>query len=122
MPRTALFPGSFDPLTNGHLDLVRQAARIADRLLLAIRIHPGETTLFSAAERLAMLRETCAPIARASGCDFECVTFAGLVVAAAQREGATLLVPGLRSATDFAYEMAMSGMNAVMAPAVQTIF
>ena len=122
MPRTALFPGSFDPVTNGHLDLVRQAARLADRLVLAIGIHPGKATLFSADERLAMLRETCAPIAQASVCDFECVTFAGLVVAAAQREGATLLVRGLRSATDFDYEMEMSGMNAVMAPAVQTIF
>ena len=122
MPRTALFPGSFDPVTNGHLDLVRQAARFADRLVLAIGIHPGKTTLFSADERLAMLRETCAPIAQAGGCDFECVTFAGLVVAAAQREGATLLVRGLRSATDFDYEMEMAGMNATMAPAVQTIF
>jgi pantetheine-phosphate adenylyltransferase len=122
MPRTALFPGSFDPVTNGHLDLVRQAARFADRLVLAIGIHPGKTTLFSADERLAMLRETCAPIAQASGCDFECVTFAGLVVAAAQREGATLLVRGLRSATDFDYEMEMAGMNAAMAPAVQTVF
>jgi pantetheine-phosphate adenylyltransferase len=122
MPRTALFPGSFDPVTNGHLDLVRQAARFADRLVFAIGIHPGKTTLFNADERLAMLRETCAPIAQASGCDFECVTFAGLVVAAAQREGATLLVRGLRSATDFDYEMEMAGMNAVMAPTVQTIF
>jgi pantetheine-phosphate adenylyltransferase len=111
MPRTALFPGSFDPVTNGHLDLVRQAARFADRLVLAIGIHPGKTTLFSADERLAMLRETCAPIAQAGGCDFECVTFAGLVVAAAQREGATLLVRGLRSATDFDYEMEMAGMT-----------
>jgi pantetheine-phosphate adenylyltransferase len=122
MPRTALFPGSFDPVTNGHLDLVRQAARFADRLVLAIGIHPGKTTLFNADERLAMLRETCAPIAHASGCDFECVTVAGLVVAAAQREGATLLVRGLRSATDFDYEMEMAGMNAVMSPTVQTIF
>ena len=122
MPRTALFPGSFDPVTNGHLDLVRQAARFADRLVLAIGIHPGKTTLFSADERLAMLRETCAPIAQASGCDFECVTFAGLVVAAAQREGATLLVRGLRSATDFDYEMEMAGMNAVMAPGRADVF
>jgi len=122
MARTALFPGSFDPVTNGHLDLVRQAARIADRLVLAIGIHPGKAALFTADERLAMLRETCAPLATAQGCDFGCVTFAGLVVAAAQREGATLLLRGLRSATDFDYEMEMAGMNAVMAPAVQTIF
>ena len=71
MPRTALFPGSFDPVTNGHLDLVRQAARLADRLVVAIGTHPGKTPLFSIDERLAMLQETCAPLARAAGCEFE---------------------------------------------------
>ena len=69
-----------------------------------------------------MLAETCGPIAREGGCEFACVTFADLVVAAAQREGATLLIRGLRSATDFDYEMEMAGMNATMAPGVQTIF
>jgi pantetheine-phosphate adenylyltransferase len=122
MSRTALFPGSFDPVTNGHLDLVRQSARLADRLVLAIGTHPGKAPLFTAEERLAMLTETCGPIARASGCDLACVTFADLVVAAAQREGATLLIRGLRSATDFDYEMEMAGMNAAMAPGIQTIF
>ena len=122
MPRTALFPGSFDPVTNGHIDLVRQAARVAERLVLAIGTHPGKAPLFSAEERLAMLAETCGPVARANGCDFACVTFADLVVAAAQREGATLIIRGLRSATDFDYEMEMAGMNAAMAPGIQTLF
>jgi pantetheine-phosphate adenylyltransferase len=122
MPRTALFPGSFDPVTNGHLDLVRQAARIADRLVLAIGTHPGKTPLFSAEERRAMIEEICGPLARDGGCDFACITFADLVVAAAQREGATVLIRGLRSATDFDYEMEMAGMNGAMAPAVQTVF
>ena len=122
MPRTALFPGSFDPVTNGHLDLVRQAARLADRLVLAIGTHPGKAPLFSTDERLAMLAETCGPLARAAGCDFATITFADLVVAAAEREGATLLIRGLRSATDFDYEMEMAGMNGTMAPTVQTVF
>ena len=122
MPRTALFPGSFDPVTNGHLDLVRQAARLADRLVLAIGTHPGKAPLFDAEERRAMIEETCGALARASGCDFACITFGDLVVAAAQREGATLLIRGLRSATDFDYEIEMAGMNATMAPAVQTVF
>jgi len=117
MPRTALFPGSFDPVTSGHLDVVRQAARLADRLVLAIGTHPGKAPLFTAAERRAMVDETCGALARASGCDFACITFADLVVAAAQREGATLLIRGLRSASDFDYEMEMAGMNAAMAPA-----
>jgi pantetheine-phosphate adenylyltransferase len=122
MPRAALFPGSFDPVTNGHLDLVRQAVRLADRLVLAIGTHPGKTPLFTAEERSAMLEETCGPIARAAKCDFACITFADLVVAAAQREGASLIVRGVRSANDFDYEMEMAGMNGAVAPAVQTVF
>jgi pantetheine-phosphate adenylyltransferase len=122
MPRTALFPGSFDPVTNGHLDVVRQAARLADRLVLAIGTHPGKTPLFSADDRLAMLNESCAPIARAAGCELRCITFADLVVATAKREGAGILIRGLRSATDFDYEMEMAGMNGAMAPDLQTVF
>jgi pantetheine-phosphate adenylyltransferase len=122
MPRAALFPGSFDPVTNGHLDLVRQAVRLADRLVLAIGTHPGKTPLFTAEERSALLEETCGPIARAAKCDFACITFADLVVAAAQREGASLIVRGVRSANDFDYEMEMAGMNGAVAPAVQTVF
>ena len=122
MPRTALFPGSFDPVTNGHLDLVRQACRLADRLVLAIGTHPGKAPLFGTEERLAMLEETCGPVARQGGCELRCITFADLVVATAQREGATLLIRGLRSATDFDYEMEMAGMNGTMAPEVHTVF
>jgi pantetheine-phosphate adenylyltransferase len=122
MPRTALFAGSFDPVTNGHLDLVRQASGLADRLVVAIGTHPGKTPLFSVEERLAMLQETCAPLARAAGCEFSATTFADLVVTAAKREGATLLIRGLRSGSDFDYEMEMAGMNGAMEPEVQTVF
>ena len=122
MPRTALFPGSFDPVTNGHLDLVRQACRLADRLVLAIGTHPGKAPLFGTEERLAMLEETCGPVARQGGCELRCITFADLLVATARREGATLLIRGLRSATDFDYEMEMAGMNGTRAPEVQTVF
>src|SRR6059036_1652265 len=104
MPRTALFPGSFDPVTNGHLDIVRQAVRLADRLVLAIGNHPGKAPLFSADERLAMLEETCGPLAREAGCELACIIFSDLVVATARRERATLLVRGLRDGTDFDYE------------------
>jgi len=122
MPRIALFAGSFDPITNGHLDVVQSAVRLADRLVLAIGIHPGKTPLFSAKERLAMLEEISAPLGRDAGCEIVCTTFGGLVVSAAQRTGATLLIRGLRDAGDFDYEMQMAGMNAAMAPTVQTVF
>jgi pantetheine-phosphate adenylyltransferase len=122
MPRIALYAGSFDPVTNGHLDVVRQAARLADRLVVAIGVHPGKTPLFSAAERRAMLEETCAPLAKEQGCAFECVTFDDLVVTAAKRAGATSLIRGLRDGSDFDYEMQMAGMNGAMAPGIQTVF
>jgi pantetheine-phosphate adenylyltransferase len=122
MLRTALYAGSFDPVTNGHLDVVRQAAGLADRLVLAVGVHPGKTPLFSAEERLAMLEQTCGPIARREKCKLICTTFDNLVVDAARKHGATLLIRGLRDATDFDYEMQMAGMNATMAPKVQTIF
>ena len=122
MPRTALYAGSFDPVTNGHLDVVAHAVRLADRLVLAIGLHPGKAPLFTADERLAMLEETCAPLARAAGCELKCITFADLVVDAARRLGATILVRGLRDNGDLDYEMQMAGMNATMAPDVQTVF
>ena len=122
MPRTALFAGSFDPITLGHLDVVRGAVRLAEKLVLAVGVHPGKTPLFSADERLAMLREICAPVARAAGCELVCLTFADLVVSVAQREGATILVRGVRDATDFDYEMQMAGMNGAMAPEISTVF
>jgi pantetheine-phosphate adenylyltransferase len=122
MPRIALYAGSFDPVTNGHLDVVRQAANLADRLVLAIGVHPGKAPMFSAEERLAMLEETCGPLARERNCEFACITFSDLVVAAARRVGATLLIRGLRDTTDFDYEMQMAGMNAAMAPDIQTVY
>ena len=122
MLRIALYAGSFDPVTNGHLDVVRQAARLADRLVLAIGLHPGKTPLFSAEERQAMIAETCKPLMQKQGCEFDCVTFDDLVVTAAKRAGANILIRGLRDGTDFDYEMQMAGMNGAMMPGVQTIF
>jgi len=122
MPRIALYAGSFDPVTNGHIDVVRQAVRLADRLVLAIGVHPGKAPLFSAEERVAMLQETCGPVAKDAGCAIDCVTFDDLAVTAARRAGASVLIRGLRDGTDLDYEMQMAGMNASMAPEVQTVF
>ena len=122
MPRSALYAGSFDPVTNGHLDVVKGACRLCDRLVIAIGTHPGKAPLFSVEDRLAMLKETCTPIAAAEKVKLEILTFDDLVVALAKRAGASLLIRGLRDASDFDYEMQMAGMNGLMAPEVQTVF
>jgi pantetheine-phosphate adenylyltransferase len=122
MPRIALYAGSFDPVTNGHLDVVRQAVALADKLVLAVGVNPGKAPLFGADERLAMLQEICTPIAKAAKCELSCVTFSGLLVEAAKKAGATTLIRGLRDSTDFDYEMQMAGMNAAMAPDIQSVF
>jgi pantetheine-phosphate adenylyltransferase len=122
MPRIALYAGSFDPVTNGHVDVVRQALRLADRLVLAVGVHPGKAPLFSSDERLSMLDETFASMAREAGSAITCVTFNDLVIQCARREGASMLIRGLRDGTDLDYEMQMAGMNGAMAPEVQTVF
>lgn len=121
-PRAAFYAGSFDPVTNGHLDVVRHACRLVDRLTIGIGTHPGKAPLFDAAAREAMLHAVCGPVAAAEGTVLEVVTFADLAVVAARRAGATLLIRGLRDGTDLDYEMQMAGMNAAMAPDVQTVF
>jgi pantetheine-phosphate adenylyltransferase len=120
--QVALYPGSFDPVTNGHVDVMRHAARIAGRLVVAIGVHPGKTPLFPVDDRIAMLEETCGVMVREAGCEFTCIPFDDLAVSAARRVGATIMVRGLRDGTDLDYEMQMAGMNAAMAPEVQTVF
>jgi pantetheine-phosphate adenylyltransferase len=121
MPRVALFSGSFDPITNGHLDIVRGAVRLVDRLVLAIGVHASKAPLFSVEERRAMIEDTCGPVAAAAGCTLAVTTFSGLVVTAAREAGAGCIVRGVRDGTDLDYEMQMAGMNGTMAPDVQTI-
>ena len=122
MTSTALYAGSFDPVTNGHLDVVRQACRLSRRLVLAIGVHPGKTPLFSAEERADLLQETCTPLADAEGTQVEIVTFDDLAVSCARRCNAALFIRGLRDGTDLDYEMQLAGMNGAMAPDVQTVF
>jgi len=122
MARVALYPGSFDPVTNGHVDVVRQACSLVDRLIVAIGVHPGKAPLFSVEERSAMIVDVFAPLAKSSGCDIECVTFDNLTVTAAQKAGASVLIRGLRDGTDLDYEMQIAGMNQTLVPDVQTIF
>ncbi|WP_291842119.1 pantetheine-phosphate adenylyltransferase [Bradyrhizobium sp.] len=122
MPRVALYPGSFDPVTNGHLDVVQGAVSLCDRLIVAIGVHPGKKPLFSTEERLDMVRAAFGPVAARAGCAFEATTYDNLTVTAAQKAGATLMIRGLRDGTDLDYEMQISGMNETMAPEIHTVF
>jgi pantetheine-phosphate adenylyltransferase len=122
MPRIALYPGSFDPVTNGHLDVVRHGVTLCDRLIVAVGVHSGKKPLFTTEERLKMVREVFAPVAAEAGCAFDCTTYDNLTVTAAQQNGATIMIRGLRDGTDLDYEMQIAGMNEAMAGDVHTVF
>jgi pantetheine-phosphate adenylyltransferase len=122
MSRTAFYPGSFDPLTNGHLDVLRHAFRLTDRLVVGIGSQASKTPVFSVEERTEMIREVATPLAEAAGATLDVVAFDDLVVFAARRLGASILIRGLRDGTDLDYEMQMAGMNEAMAPDVLTVF
>lgn len=118
MPRTAFYAGSFDPVTNGHIDIITRAARLFDRLVIGVGVHHGKPPLFSWRERVEMLTEE----ARRIGGGIEVTTFDKLAVDAAQAHEAIAIIRGLRDATDFDYEMQMAGMNGTMAPGLETVF
>ena len=122
MSRTVFYAGSFDPVTLGHLDLIARAARgCSTAWWSAIGVHHGKKPLFSADERIAMLRERSC-VAPGSGTVDRYVTFDNLVVDAARKHGAVAILRGIRDATDFDYEMQMTGMNGALAPGLDTVF
>src|SRR4029079_19382430 len=110
-----------DPVTNGHLDVIARAARMVDRLVVGVGVHPGKTPLFTPAERIEMLKFETAAIGKKSGCTIEIATFDNLTGDAAKVAGASLIFRGLRDGTDFDYEMQMAGMNGAMAPGIDTV-
>lgn len=116
------YPGSFDPLTNGHLDVIERACKLVDGLVIAVGTHHSKKPLFSHEDRLALLRATLEPIGRRTETEFSVVDFDGLMVQAARAHGAKLIIRGLRDTTDYNFEMQMVGMNAQMAPDLQTVF
>ncbi len=122
MFRKALDTGTFDPLTNGHIDIIESAARFCDEIVVAVGVHPGKTPLLSPEERSTLIRQCCGELVEKLACKLSVLTFSGLAVDAAQAAGATLLLRGLRDGSDFDYEMQMAGMNAAMAPMIQTVF
>lgn len=122
MARIGFYSGSFDPVTLGHTDVVARAAELVDRLVIGIGVHGSKSPMFTAQERLEMLREETILIADKTGTAIDIITFDSLAIDAARAEGATVIFRGLRDGTDFDYEMQMAGMNGAMAPDIQTVF
>lgn len=122
MTRTGFYPGSFDPVTYGHLDIIARAARIVDKLVLGIGVHHGKQAMLSAAQRIKLLDQVTRPIVEHTRVKIEIVTFDDLAVNAARRAHAGLIIRGLRDASDFDYEVQMGQMNGAMAPDIETVF
>ena len=122
MTRIGFYPGTFDPVTLGHTDVIRRAAALLDKLIIGIGINPSKVPMFPDAERIAMLEGEVRAIARATETEISVVTFSGLAVEAARKNGASIIIRGVRDGTDFDYEMQMAGMNGEMAPDIQTVY
>jgi pantetheine-phosphate adenylyltransferase len=120
--RVGLYPGSFDPVTHGHVDVVRRAAHLVDRLVIAIGTHHDKHPLFTAKERVKLTTEVLEPVASKAGLELEVTTYDNLTVDAAKAVRATIVIRGLRNADDFDYEMQMAGMNHALAPGIETVF
>ena len=122
MARSAFYPGSFDPITFGHLDIIARAARLADKLVIGVGVHAGKQALLDDKARVSLIEHVVQPIAEHTGLKISVVTFDGLAVDAARRAHAGLIVRGLRDASDFDYEVQMGQMNGSLAPDIETVF
>jgi len=117
LERTAIYPGTFDPVTNGHLDVVRRASRLFDRIVVAIGTHSGKRPVFTVPERLAHLRQVCQGIPGVTVGSFD-----GLLTRAVRDFGAVAVIRGLRAVSDFEYEFQMALMNRELSPQCETVF
>jgi pantetheine-phosphate adenylyltransferase len=115
--RSVVYPGTFDPITNGHTDLIARAARLCDRVLVAVAEDTGKEPTFTTETRVALAREVCSGLA-----NVEVVAFSGLLVEFARRSGVHVIMRGLRAVSDFEYEFQLAGMNRRMAPDIETLF
>ncbi len=120
-PLIGVYPGTFDPITNGHLDIITRATRVVDRLIVAVAKNDGKGPLFTTDERLEMVRAELAQI-QANGVAIEARPFSSLLMHFAQEVHATVIVRGLRAVSDFEYEFQMAGMNTRLDPKVETVF
>ncbi len=122
MKKIALYSGSFDPPTNGHVDVLRKSLALADHIIIAIGIQPTKTGLFTFDERVEMFSEIAQSLDGGAADRIDVVSFDGLVVDAARKAKASFILRGLRNGSDLDYEMQMAGMNGEMAPDIPTVF
>ncbi|MEP9390388.1 pantetheine-phosphate adenylyltransferase [Mesorhizobium sp. KR9-304] len=120
--RHAIYAGSFDPLTNGHLDVLKASLAVADVIYAAVGIHPGKKPLFEFKQRMKLIETVAKQELGKDARRIKVVSFDGLVIDAARKLGASIMIRGLRDGTDLDYEMQMAGMNETMAPELQTVF
>jgi pantetheine-phosphate adenylyltransferase len=120
--RVGLYPGTFDPVTNGHLDVIGRGARLLDRLVVGVAINAGKGPLFPLEERVELLRAETERIAARTGCEVLVQPFTGLLIGFAKEVGAQMILRGLRAVTDFDYEFQMTGMNRRLNPEIETVF
>ena len=120
--RIGLYPGTFDPVTNGHLDVIARAARLLDKLVVGVAVNTGKGPLFTLEERVELVQAEIGAIATRNGMRSRCMPFDTLLVEFARKVGATVIVRGLRAVSDFDYEFQMAGMNYRMAPDIETVF
>jgi len=120
--RTGLYPGTFDPVTRGHTDIIRRASRLVDRLVIGVAINRDKRPLFPLEDRVALIEGECAPIAEATGMRIEVRPFENLLVSFAEEVGASIIIRGLRAVADFEYEFQMVGMNRALKPDIEMVF
>lgn len=116
--RIGIYPGTFDPITLGHMDIIRRGAKLVDRLVIGVTTNPSKSPLFSVEERLDMVRRECASISDA----ISVTAFDSLLIHFAQSQGASVIVRGLRAVADFEYEYQMAGMNQQLDHSIETVF
>ena len=117
-----LYPGTFDPVTLGHLDIIKRAVKLVDHLVIGIANNPSKTQLFSLKERIAMMRRETAPLQGDGRATIAVETFDNLLIHFAQQIGANVIIRGLRAVSDFEYEFQMVGMNQRLDPKIETVF
>ncbi len=118
MERIGVYPGTFDPMTLGHMDIIRRGAKLVDRLVIGVTTNPSKSPMFSVEERLATVRREVTGVAGS----FEVVAFDSLLMDFAERQGASVIVRGLRAVADFEYEYQMAGMNQQLNNRIETVF